>query len=111
MRFCDGLIILQAREITDLYDHLVLALRASRDEAFELPPSSYNFFVSSAMRGDRFCIHSECRLKKLPLIERYAALYGDQLFLPVRMSPDSKFKRKLSVETLLLTVASVRPPH
>jgi hypothetical protein len=100
---------LQTREINELYELLDLALEANRNEAGKLEPSSFNFFVSSAMRGDRFCIHAECRLRKIPLIERYAALYGDHLLLPVRMVDQSKRTRILSIETLLRTICSLRP--
>jgi hypothetical protein len=100
---------LQPRELDDLYERLLEALVINREGVRGLLPSSFNFFVSAAMRGDRFCIHSACRLKKLPLVERYAALYGDHLLLPVRMNGESKGNKRLSVETLLLVTASVRP--
>jgi hypothetical protein len=100
---------LQTRELDDLYERLREALVTNREAVRGLLPSSFNFFVSAAMRGDRFCMHSACRLRKLPLLERYAALYGDHLLLPVRMNSDSKGSKRLSVETLLLVTASVRP--
>lgn len=100
---------LQTRELDDLYERLLEALVVNREGVRGLLPSSFNFFVSAAMRGDRFCIHSACRLKKLPLVERYAALYGDHVLLPVRMDSESKGNKRLSVETLLLVTASVRP--
>jgi hypothetical protein len=99
----------EPREISKLFEQLTLALRVTQQTTDHLQPSSFNFFVSAAMRGDRFCIHANCRLKKIPLIERYAALYADHVLLPVRMLDNTKSSRKISVETLLRTICSLRP--
>lgn len=46
------------------------------------PLSFYNFMASSSLRGDN-CKGIACRISKAKLVERYSALYCDQIVFPL----------------------------
>lgn len=46
------------------------------------PLGFYNFMASYSLRGDN-CRHVGCRVEKARLVERYSALYCDQVILPL----------------------------
>src|SRR5271156_2518563 len=43
----------------------------------------FNFVASASMRGDFGCVAWDCRLRKVNLMARYAALYTDKVVVPL----------------------------
>ncbi|MGA7402596.1 MAG: hypothetical protein WCC99_03915 [Candidatus Sulfotelmatobacter sp.] len=59
--------------------------------------TDFNFVASASMRGDFGCAAWECRLKKVALLARYAALYTDRTVVPLPMGMFRRAEGEYSV--------------
>ncbi|HWZ99516.1 MAG TPA: hypothetical protein VN025_17295 [Candidatus Dormibacteraeota bacterium] len=77
------------KQAHDLRDELFEALSAEK-AAVSSPKSDitigkFRFFASASIRGDFGCEESYCRIAKAANLARYAALYCETVFVPVRL--------------------------
>jgi hypothetical protein len=104
-----GLSSLKRSQVRNLNEELKNALSEEKASTSSIQASSYNFFASTSLRGDRLCHHPLCKLKKIPVIERFAALYGDCLILPIALSDGTLDDIRESLAAVFLIAAELRP--
>jgi hypothetical protein len=81
------------------------------------PLDEANFLPSASLRGSSGCADWECRLGKVDVLARYAALYSDKAIVPIKLRlPDVKggrpagpFSPYYDLEGSLLSVIRLRP--
>ena len=79
---------------------------ADRDVERQLDP--FSFLASKSLRGETSCGAYGCRIEKLDMLGRYAALYSNQVILPLPLTAPSKLEgpedagRELSQASLAL---------
>jgi hypothetical protein len=80
---------------------------ASADEPHDIDP--FSFLASRSLRGG-LCGAYECRMEKLDLLGRYAALYANKVMLPLHMSDPAKIKdhRRAALEVAEASLAFLR---
>lgn len=73
------------------------------------PLSFYNFMASFSLRGDN-CRRVKCRLEKARIVERYSALYCDQIVFPLWYEQDHDYGSpdREVLEGALLSVLQLR---
>jgi len=70
----------------DVYSS-VFGVQTTRAYDWQSPhlPDTFSFHASASIRGASGCGASECRIKKLDFLSRYAALYATELTFPLSM--------------------------
>ena len=76
-------------EVIELNTGLDAALREDKQQydSNSETDSEFRFFASASFRGDSGCDEPSCRAAKTRSLAKYAALYSDQVIVPVRVSP------------------------
>lgn len=73
-----------------IYEHQVK--RHWQQQGAEIDP--FTFMASASLRADSTCHHYPCRTSKLDFLGRYAALYANNVIVPLPLSsPDNAAKR------------------
>jgi len=57
----------------------------TRTSSHERGLDQFRFLAGSSIRGDSGCAHLDCRLGKVQALARYAALYADEIVIPVEL--------------------------
>src|ERR1039458_7878676 len=74
----------------------------------------FTFHASASIRGDSGCSSVDCRGNKVSFLARYAALYANELILPLSLRPPEKIKRIFEMRDLLVQnlfpLFMLRPP-
>lgn len=83
-------------------------------ESDAVPESEFRFLASASFRGDSGCDATECRVARTQVLAKYAALYCDQVIVPVRVSSDllHEGEARISASDLagtLLCLRELRP--
>ena len=104
-----GLSNMTRSEVRSFDEEVQDALRGEKSIVSAIEPSSYNFYASASLRGERTCDYPLCKLRKLPVIERFAALYGDCLVLPIQISGQTSRQLKTSLAAVFITISELRP--
>jgi hypothetical protein len=81
------------------------------------PLDEANFLPSASLRGSSGCADWECRLGKIDVLARYAALYCDKAIVPIKLrlpdakshSPAGPLSPYYHLEGSLLSVIRLRP--
>jgi hypothetical protein len=101
----------------------VKAVQEELDAALDQDPESvqavsavndpFNFVASASIRGDLGCDSWECRLEKVRLLARYAALYTDRTVVPLPLGILRRLEGEYAVRRYLsgtiLCVQQLRP--
>jgi len=76
----------------ELYSAVIAGQKKEYAEADNNPPEidPFSFLASRALRAG-LCGAFECRMEKLDLLGRYAALYANRVILPLHLSDPAKF--------------------
>lgn len=73
----------------------------------------FSFIASASLRSDSGCWEVPCRLKKLDLVARYAALYANEITIPLPLARPSSQSglphAKLLLRNSTLTLTRLRP--
>jgi len=81
------------------------------DGASELDP--FTFFAGASLRGDTSCGELPCRVQKLDFLGRYAALYANEVTVPLPLTHPDNLDRTEQAKTLLslsaITLLRLRP--
>ncbi len=81
------------------------------DEAGELDP--FTFLAGASLRGDTTCREPPCRVQKLDFLGRYAALYANEVTVPLPLSHPDDLDSTEQAKTLLslsaITLLRLRP--
>lgn len=99
------------RDVGDVQEELWAALAP---EAADSKPSAvdpFNFVASASMRGDSGCGNPECRLHKVTLLARYAALYTDKTIVPLPLGTrhQNEFDIRYLLMGTVLCIQRLRP--
>ena len=70
--------------------------------------SPFSTLASASLRADSGCSMQRCRTQKLGILARYAAMYADEVFLPVWLTnPDSTVSLSAQRDEICRTAFSV----
>ena len=90
----------------DLFDFLEQQRSDWEQSGSEVSP--FNCLASSSIRGDSGCSNPKCRAAKLDVLANFAAMYADQVFLPVPLrNPAESLGNEGLRSSLIQTVTSV----
>jgi hypothetical protein len=76
-------------KVNEISEAIRQAVRYDVDNRPQGSPSSlepFRFLAGSSVRGDSGCSRPECRLEKVKAFVRYAALYCDEVYVPLHLS-------------------------
>jgi len=91
----------------DLFDFLEQQ-RSTWEKAGAPEISPFNCLASSSIRGDSGCSNPSCRAAKLDLLSQFAAMYADQVFLPVPLRSPGESGTNAGIRNgLIQTVTSI----
>jgi hypothetical protein len=102
---------LPARKIFRLSEDLESLVRPNARATGHADIGTFNFLASSSIRGDLLCTAWGCKSRKLATLSRIAALYADQVCLPIStgiIKQDSAENRE-ELGTALATISVMRP--
>lgn len=100
--------------VTALYERVYEAADATELAESESPSTDpFSFIASASLRGEAGCSSPVCRVEKLNLLGRYAALYANRLTFPLPLEQPSKVTDVDRARYLLaqtgLSLLSLRP--
>jgi hypothetical protein len=113
---------LPAKRVHALYDAFYRSVRDFQEkqlsEQLQLqeqgvtPIDPFSFIASASLRSDAQCEEIPCRLKKLDALARYAALYANEVTVPLSLDDPAKVDVQIAKRLLrnsCLTMSRLRP--
>jgi hypothetical protein len=90
---------LPAKQLEKLYQETFQAIYDAQLEKLSDSDSSglpdpFSFHAGASIRGDSGCSAVDCRGNKISFLARYAALYANELILPLSLRPPEKVKHR-----------------
>src|SRR5262249_48644944 len=102
---------LPTRAIFRLSEELEPLVRANSVPTVQSDIGTFNFLASTSMRGDLICRGWSCKSRKLATLARLAALYADQVCLPISTGviKHDSFENREGLGLALATISVMRP--
>jgi len=103
---------LSAKELLKLYEHVYGGVfdsqeqRAASRADTPLALDPFTFFAGASMRGDSGCEDPLCRMRKIDFLGRYAALYANEVTVPLPLTHPDKLGGVAKARALLLRSAT-----